>query len=132
MSPLAIGLAFVEGIALIASPCILPVLPLVLSSSLEGGKKRPFGIITGFVLAFTLFALFSRWLVSALHIDLEIIRSASLVLLFLFGLVLLSDKLSQGFSRLTQGAAGLGARVGGAGGEGYLSGIAIGALIGLI
>ena len=57
MHPLEIGLSFLEGLALIVSPCILPVLPLVLSSSIEGGRKRPFGIITGFVIAFTIFAL---------------------------------------------------------------------------
>ena len=63
------GLAFIEGLALIASPCILPVLPLVLSASADGGKKRPFGIITGFVLAFSLFAIASRKLIEALGID---------------------------------------------------------------
>jgi hypothetical protein len=33
------------------------VLPLILSASIDGGRKRPFGTITGFVLAFSLFAL---------------------------------------------------------------------------
>ena len=41
MNPLEVGLAFLEGIGLIVSPCILPVLPLVLSASVEGGKRRP-------------------------------------------------------------------------------------------
>src|SRR5882757_5371167 len=97
-----LGLSFVEGLALIFSPCILPVLPLVLSSSIEGGRKRPFGIITGFVIAFTLFALLSRKLVQSLGIDLDIIKYGSLALLALFGLVLLSEKLSGWFSLLTQ------------------------------
>ncbi len=86
MNPLEIGLAFIEGLALIASPCILPVLPLILSGSIDGGKMRPYGIITGFVIAFSLFVLGSRALVSALHIDLDYIKYGSLVLLFLFGL----------------------------------------------
>jgi len=54
------------------------------------------------------------------------------VLLALFGLVLLSSKLSDKFSSLTQGAADFGNRLAGTGGEGMLSGIAIGALIGLV
>ncbi len=41
MNLVEIGLSFVEGLALIAAPCILPVLPLVLSTSVEGGRKRP-------------------------------------------------------------------------------------------
>jgi cytochrome c biogenesis protein CcdA/thiol-disulfide isomerase/thioredoxin len=126
------GLAFIEGLALIASPCILPVLPLVLSTSIDGGRKRPFGIIIGFVLAFTLFAFASRKLVNALGIDLELIKNASLILLALFGLVLLSSKLSEKFSALTQGAANFGSTLSTNNEGGLLSGILIGALIGLI
>lgn len=132
MNLLEPGLAFVEGLALIASPCILPVLPLVLSASVEGGRRRPFGIILGFVLAFSVFALASRKLVAAFHIDLDIIKDGSLLLLFLFGLVLLSEKLSQAFSQLTQGAANLGNSVASGGKDGFFSGILIGALIGLV
>jgi cytochrome c biogenesis protein CcdA/thiol-disulfide isomerase/thioredoxin len=126
------ALAFVEGLALIVSPCILPVLPLVLSASVEGGRKRPFGIITGFVLSFTLFALASRRAVEALGIDLDTIKTVSLVLLFLFGLVLLSSKLSEKFSSLTHRVAGLGGRIHMDRGDDLLTGIVVGSLIGLV
>src|SRR5947208_3300077 len=97
-SPVEIGLSFLEGLALIASPCILPVLPLVLAGSAEGGRRRPFGIIFGFVLSFTVFAFLSRKLVMAFHIDLDYIKNASLMLLALFGVILLSETLSLKFS----------------------------------
>lgn len=132
MNLLEIALSFAEGLALIVSPCILPVLPLVLSASADGGRGRPFGIITGFVLAFSAFALLSRKLIVALGVNLDYIRDGSLVLLALFGIVLLSHKLSEKFSALTQGAASFGSNLSGAGGNGYFSGIAIGALIGLV
>ena len=131
MHALDIGLAFLEGLALIASPCILPVLPLVLSASAAGGRQRPFGIIVGFVVAFSAFVLAARQIVAALHIDLDIIKYVSLGLLFLLGLVMLSEKLSQKFATLTQGLANTGANLSG-GGEGFIGGIAIGALIGLV
>lgn len=132
MNLLDIGLAFLEGLALIVSPCILPVLPLVLAASVDGGKRRPYGIIIGFVLAFSLFAVAARELVALLGIDLDVVRDVSLVLLALFGLVLLSEKLSERFSALTQGAANLGNNLASSKGEGLLSGIGIGALIGLV
>jgi cytochrome c biogenesis protein CcdA/thiol-disulfide isomerase/thioredoxin len=132
MSTIDIGLAFLEGVALIVSPCILPVLPLVLATSAGGGRRRPYGIIIGFVLAFTLFAIVARKLVALLGIDLDLVKDVSLVLLALLGLVLLSSRLSEKFSALTQGAADFGNRLAGAGGEGMLGGIAIGALIGLV
>jgi len=132
MNFLDIGLAFLEGLALIVSPCILPVLPLVLAASVDGGRRRPYGIIIGFVLAFSLFAMAARELVSLLGLDLDVVKEASLVLLALFGLVLLSEKLSEKFSSMTQGAADLGNRLAGVGGNGLLSGVLIGALIGLV
>jgi len=132
MNTLDIGLAFIEGIALIVSPCILPVLPLVLATSVDGGRKRPYGIIIGFVLAFSVFAIVARKVVALLGIDLDLVKDASLVLLALFGLVLLSSWLSDKFSALTQGLANVGNRLAGSGGEGLGSGIVIGALIGLV
>jgi len=132
MDFLQIGLAFLEGIALIASPCILPVLPLILSASVNGGRSRPYGIISGFVVSFSAFVLLSRQLVNAFHIDLDIVKNVSLVLLFLFGLVLLSKTLSEKFSAATQGAANFGNKVAGSGEGGFFSGMVIGALIGLV
>jgi len=132
MHPLDIGLAFLEGLALIVSPCILPVLPLVLAASVDGGRGRPFGIILGFVLAFSAVAVAARQLVALLGIDLDVVKTGSLVLLALFGLVLLSARLSARFNALTAGAADVGQRVAGAGGTGFGSGLGIGALIGLV
>jgi len=127
-----VGLSFLEGLALIASPCILPVLPLVLSTSIDGGKARPFGIISGFIVAFSSFVLLSRQIVEALHINTDAIRDFSLVLLSVLGLVLLIDKLSEKFSGWTQGAADFGGKFGANSQGGYVSGLVIGALIGLV
>ena len=132
MNTLDIGLAFLEGLALIVSPCILPVLPLVLVASVEGGRRRPYGIIIGFVAAFSAFAIMARKLVVLLGIDLDLVKDASLILLALLGLVLLSENLSVKFSVLMSWAANLGNRLASTGGEGLLSGILIGSLIGLV
>lgn len=132
MNIISSSLAFVEGLALIASPCILPVLPLVLGASVDGGKKRPFGIIIGFVLAFSLITFASRKIVLLFGINEEIIQKSSLVLLTVFGIILLSNKLSEKFAGLTQGAANFGSSYSMNNEGGLLSGIAIGSLIGLI
>ena len=132
MNNVDIGLAFLEGLALIVSPCILPVLPLVLAASVDGGRRRPYGIIIGFVLAFSVFAILARKVVVLLGIDPNVIKDVSLVLLTLFGLVLLSSFLSEKFSELTQGAANFGNELASADGAGLGSGIVIGSLIGLV
>ena len=132
MEVINISLAFLEGVALIVSPCILPVLPLMLSASLDGGRARPFGIIAGFAVAFSAFVLLSRQIIGALHIEPDIIRTVSLVLLGLFGLILLSGRLSTLFSALTQRAANLGNQLAATRRGGFIGGVVIGGLIGLV
>ncbi len=132
MNLLETGLSFAEGLALIASPCILPVLPLVLSASVEGGRRRPFGIILGFVIAFTAFALLSRKLVMLLGLDLDIIKYGSLVFLAMFGVILLSGRLSEKFSALTGRFASAGSDLSSKAQDGFMSGVLIGMLIGLV
>lgn len=95
-------LGFLEGIALIISPCILPILPIMLVSSITGSKKRPIGITAGFVVVFTLFAFFSRQLVHYSGIDINIIRYLAFAILLLLGFVMLSNKLTEQFNSSAQ------------------------------
>ncbi len=52
-----IGFAFLAGMVTILSPCILPVLPIVLSGGVGAGRARPLGVLAGFVASFTAFTL---------------------------------------------------------------------------
>lgn len=102
--PALLAFAFVAGIITILSPCILPVLPIVLAGSATGGHRRPLGIITGFVLSFTFFTLFAFAIVSILGLGADILRTVAIVILALFGLTLvipqLSDLAKRYFSKL--------------------------------
>lgn len=97
---LNIILGFFEGLALIVSPCILPILPIILAGSLTGSKKKPFGIIVGFVIIFALFTFFSRQLVRYSAIDTNLIRHVSYGILVMLGIIMLSDYLSEKFSEI--------------------------------
>lgn len=129
-----IGLGFLEGFALIISPCILPILPIILAGSLESGKKRPIGIIVGFITTFALFTFFARKLVQISGIDLNLIRNISFVLLLLFGIIMLSDYLTEKFNQITARLANLGTKLSGPQYTqgGFWSGLIFGALIGVI
>jgi cytochrome c biogenesis protein CcdA/thiol-disulfide isomerase/thioredoxin len=127
-----IGLGFLEGIALVISPCILPILPIILSGSLTGGKKRPIGIISGFILIFSLFTLFSRKLVELSGIDLNLVRNFSFYLLIIFGAILISTKLSEIFSNLTQKISLFSGKIGNKPDDGFFSGILFGSIVALI
>ena len=86
---LLILFAFLAGIVTILSPCILPILPVVLSGSVGGGKRRPFGIVTGFVASFTIFTLLLSTIVKVTGISADSLRLFSIVIIFTFGLSLI-------------------------------------------
>jgi cytochrome c biogenesis protein CcdA/thiol-disulfide isomerase/thioredoxin len=127
-------LAFIEGFALIISPCILPVLPIILSGSIQGGKRRPIGVILGFLVVFIFFTLFSRKLLEFFGVDLNIIRDISLVVLFLFGVILLSKYLTAKFEIVTTNLANVGSswKIINTNNIGFWSGFVFGGLIGII
>ena len=55
--PLSIVFAFLAGLVTVASPCILPILPIALSSGATLGRLRPLGVIVGLVVSFSVFTL---------------------------------------------------------------------------
>jgi len=126
-------LAFIEGFALIVSPCILPILPIMLSGTIEGGNKRPLGIITGFVITFALFTFFARSLVQYLGVNLDLLRQLAFGFIILFGIILVSDYLSEKFNRFTQLFSNLGLKFSGRNNnDGFFSGFILGGLVSLI
>lgn len=129
-----ISLAFVEGFALIISPCILPILPLVLTGSLAGSRARPLGIISGFVIMFTLVTLFSKELVLLTHLTPDAIRNLSYVILILLGVMMLSTTLTDKFNLYTQRLLNVGSSLKSANNpeSGYWGGLLFGCLVGIV
>jgi cytochrome c biogenesis protein CcdA/thiol-disulfide isomerase/thioredoxin len=123
--------AFVSGVITILSPCILPVLPIVLAGGSSGGKARPFGVISGFVASFSFFTLALAAIVQALGIDPDAMRYVAIALIVLFGLVMIIPKLSGLFEMAMSRVAskGAGARAPKAG---FWGGIPVGLSLGLV
>ena len=111
MDLINISLAFIEGFALIISPCILPVLPIILSGSLTGTKARPLGIISGFIVIFSLILLSSRFLVQYAHLDPTLLRMVAFSILILLGVIMLSSTLTEKFSILTNKLLNIGSSI---------------------
>jgi len=133
-----LAFAFLSGVITVLSPCILPVLPIVLSGGVGGGKARPFGVLTGFVVSFTVFTLTLSAIVQALGIPADALRVVAVVLIVLFGVVMLVPRLRVGFELLTsriasrnKGSQPVGAGAG-ARRAGYWSGVVVGLSLGLI
>jgi cytochrome c biogenesis protein CcdA/thiol-disulfide isomerase/thioredoxin len=131
-SVIHIGLAFIEGFALILSPCVLPILPIILAGSLTGSKKRPLGIIIGFILTFAVFSYFAHTLVHYLGIDLTVVRHGAYILLLLFGITLLSTHLTEWFNHWASKITSIGPSALGQKSKGFLSGLFLGSLVSIL
>ncbi|HEY6399209.1 MAG TPA: hypothetical protein VIX82_17325, partial [Solirubrobacteraceae bacterium] len=46
--------ALIAGAGTAITPCVLPVLPALLSASAVGGRRRPLGIVVGLAGTFTI------------------------------------------------------------------------------
>src|SRR3989344_1860140 len=84
--------AFLAGVVTILSPCILPILPIVLSDSIGTGKRKPLGIVTGFILSFTFFTLSLSTLVKLTGVSADLLRNISVAIILIFGFSLLLPK----------------------------------------
>lgn len=84
--------AFLAGLVTIVAPCILPILPVVLSAGVTGGKQRPLGIVVGLMVSFTFFTLSLSYLTRHLGIDANVLRNLAIIVLLLFGVLLLWPK----------------------------------------
>ncbi len=82
---LFLGVAFVAGLVTALAPCILPVLPIVLAGGTQQGRWRPWGIIVGLVVSFSIFTLALSWLVTALGLSPNASRTFGIILLVLLG-----------------------------------------------
>ncbi|OGM32056.1 hypothetical protein A2803_00620 [Candidatus Woesebacteria bacterium RIFCSPHIGHO2_01_FULL_44_21] len=122
--------AFLGGIITVLSPCILPLLPIILSSTTGGGKKRPFGIVAGFVASFTFFTLFLSSIVQLTGIPADSLRSISVVILIIFGLTLLVPQAQAQIEKLFTHLARFAPKTQNK--TGFPGGLVIGASLGLL
>ena len=124
------GFALIAGAGTALSPCVLPVLPAVLSVGVTGGRRRPLGVITGLVASFTFAIVALVYVIEALGLPNGLLRTVAIVVLALFGLSLLipplSSRVEAWASRLVSGVRPRGND------EGFVSGLVLGGSLGLL
>ncbi len=128
---LLILFAFLAGFVTILSPCILPVLPIVLSSSLSGGKKRPLGVVTGFIGSFTFFTLFLSSIVRNTGLSADFLRNTAIVLILLSGSFLIIPQAQVVFEKLISKLSSL-QKNNNSEKSGFWGGVVVGSSLGLI
>jgi len=90
-----LGIAFLAGVITAISPCVLPVLPMLLAGTAATADRwRPFAIITGLVASFTAFTLGGAALLSALGLPQDLLRDIAIGALLFLAATLLSHRLA--------------------------------------
>lgn len=101
------GLSFLAGVLSTLSPCVLPLVPILMGSASATHRLGPFALVGGLMLSFTVIGVALGSLGGVLGLDAQVLRIAGGVLLLLFGMVLVSsrlqDRLSAAVSRLGMG-----------------------------
>ncbi len=90
-----LGIAFAAGVITALSPCMLPVLPLILAGSTSStDRKRPYVIIAGLVVSFTVFTLTGGALLTALGLPEDLLRDLAIAAMLVLAASLLSKRVA--------------------------------------
>ncbi len=128
-----IGFAVLAGAGTALSPCVLPVLPALLSAGGVGGRRRPLGVVIGLTVTFTVTIVGVAGVVSGVGLGSDPLRDVAVGVLLASGLALivpgLADRLEARLSRVAALGVG-GIRLGG--GDGFRSGLLVGGALGFV
>ncbi len=127
------GLAFMAGVLSTLSPCVLPILPIVVGTAATQHRYGPAALAAGLAVSFVTIGLFVATVGFAIGLDAAVFRTFSAVLLIGIGIVLLSsflqEKVAGAASPLANWAD---ARFGGGSGQGLWGQAGVGLLLGAV
>lgn len=101
-----IAFAYLAGLLTLINPCVLPVLPIVVASSLQTDGRAPLALAGGMGLSFVVFGMGIASVGPALGIYPEDLTRIAALVMVGFGLVLAVPALGRRFSLATAGLAG--------------------------
>jgi cytochrome c biogenesis protein CcdA/thiol-disulfide isomerase/thioredoxin len=84
---LLLAIGFLAGVVTAISPCVLPVLPVLLAGGASG--RKPLRIVAGLVTSFSVFTLFAAWILDQLGLPQDFLRNLAIALLFVMAVTLL-------------------------------------------
>lgn len=82
------GLAFLAGLLSVLSPCVLPLVPIVLGSAAAEHRFAPLALAGGVTLSFVAIGLFVATIGFAVGLDADLFRTTAAILMVLLGFVL--------------------------------------------
>ncbi|HSH73857.1 MAG TPA: cytochrome c biogenesis CcdA family protein [Methylophilaceae bacterium] len=102
------GLSFLAGTLSILSPCVLPLVPILIGSAVNTHRYGPVFLAFGLATSFTIVGVLLASLGSAIGLDQSVLRMVAAGLLIIFGLILFSSALQEKFALAASGLSGSG------------------------
>lgn len=102
------GVGLLAGLLSTLSPCVLPIVPILLGSAANTHRHAPLALAGGLAISYALVGTALAWAGSALDIDAGLFRTAGAIMLAVLGLVLMSGSLQRRFASATSGLGELG------------------------
>ena len=100
------GLGYGAGILTTLSPCVLPLVPIVVATALAAHRLGPYALALGLTISFAAVGIFVAVLGASLGLDQALFRNIAAIVLIAFGILLLSTRLQE---RVALAASGLSA-----------------------
>jgi cytochrome c biogenesis protein CcdA len=133
MEFVSLGLAFLAGLVSILSPCVLPLLPVVLGTAMSEHRLGPVALAAGLALSFLVLGLFIATIGFSLGLDSELFSTLAAIMLLVVGVVLMVPVLQ---ARVSLATAPLGTwaqqRFGGGAKNGIAGQFGVGILLGAV
>ncbi|MBC7455407.1 MAG: sulfite exporter TauE/SafE family protein [Massilia sp.] len=127
------GLGLLAGLLSTLSPCVLPIIPILLGSAINAHPRAPLALAAGLALSYAVIGTTLAWAGAALGVDTTLFRTVGAVMLGVFGLVMMSGSLQQRFASATSGIGNAGnALIGKMRLDGLWGQFAIGLVLGVI
>jgi cytochrome c biogenesis protein CcdA/thiol-disulfide isomerase/thioredoxin len=121
--------AVIAGAGTALSPCVLPVLPALLSAGATGGRRRPLGIALGLAATFTVTIVGLATVIDGVGLGADATRWVAIVALAGFGLAVMVPSVA---ARLEAPLARLQRLGPTTRGDGFVSGLLVGGALGFV
>lgn len=102
------ALSVAAGTLSTLSPCVLPLIPILLGTAVAAHRLGPYALAAGLSLSFAVVGIFLASIGASLGLDQTVFRNVAAVLLIGFALVLLSSRLQERFAGAASGLSGAG------------------------
>lgn len=102
------GFGFLAGLLSTLSPCVLPLIPILIGSALNAHRRAPLALAVGLALSYAILGTAIAWLGASAGFDTSIFRKIGAIILGALGIVLMSTTLQLRFASATAGIGNAG------------------------